>query len=339
MPNTMRKVVIASRNEDKVREMRELCAGLPFDVVSALDYEGLPEVIEDGTTALGNASRKAIETAAYTGEIAVADDTTFQVRVLNDMPDVFASRFAGPQASYADNVKQVLDLMRHVPAGRRQARFSSTVVWVDPRPRVTLGGEAEVPRRAQSRWLHNPFARAIEVKHPDEEYAYWNRLSNHHQVWQNYRMNMRAVMVDGGADVNRLREIVDRLVTPMLKGGRPADAPPGAVRLPDPRLWTANGPTAGDEPPTMVAPSGLPADAPGRTLAEAVWLEMAAEGRCLGHVGTEPVGTGGFGYDPIFIPDGTELTLAQLAPEQKHAISHRGHALRRLLDVVRQTYV
>ena len=57
-----------------------LCQGLPFTVVSALDYPGLPEVIEDGTTTLGNASRKAIVTAAFTGEIAVADDTALQVR-------------------------------------------------------------------------------------------------------------------------------------------------------------------------------------------------------------------------------------------------------------------
>ena len=75
-----RKVVIASRNADKVRELTDLMAGLPFEVVAASDYPGLPEVVEDGTTIEGNATRKALVTAAYTGEIAVADDTSLQVR-------------------------------------------------------------------------------------------------------------------------------------------------------------------------------------------------------------------------------------------------------------------
>ena len=75
MGNGTRKIVLASRNPDKLRELGALCQGLPFTVVSSLDYPGLPEVIEDGTSALGNASRKAILTAAFTGEIAVADDT------------------------------------------------------------------------------------------------------------------------------------------------------------------------------------------------------------------------------------------------------------------------
>ena len=72
------KIVLASRNKDKLREWRQICAGLPFDVASSLDFPGLPEVIEDGTSALGNATRKALVTAGWTGEIAVADDTTFQ---------------------------------------------------------------------------------------------------------------------------------------------------------------------------------------------------------------------------------------------------------------------
>ena len=99
----MRKVVLASRNEDKVRELKQLFEGLDFEVVSSADYPGLPDVIEDGTTIEGNARRKAIVTAAYTGEIAVADDTSLEVRELNGFPDIFAARFSGPEATYASN--------------------------------------------------------------------------------------------------------------------------------------------------------------------------------------------------------------------------------------------
>lgn len=62
---------------------------------------------------------------------------------------------------------------------------------------------------------------------------------------------------------------------------------------------------------------------------------MLAEGACQGRIAREPAGQGGFGYDPLFIPDGYSLTMAQLKPAQKHAISHRGRALRLLAHMIR----
>ena len=63
---------------------------------------------------------------------------------------------------------------------------------------------------------------------------------------------------------------------------------------------------------------------------------MLAEGTCSGRISREPEGTGGFGYDPIFIPDGYSLTMAQLTPAQKHSISHRGRAFRLLAQMIRE---
>lgn len=64
--------------------------------------------------------------------------------------------------------------------------------------------------------------------------------------------------------------------------------------------------------------------------------ELLAEGVCEGRIAGEAAGTGGFGYDPIFVPDGHECTMAQLTAEEKHAISHRGRALRRLAKLLRR---
>jgi XTP/dITP diphosphohydrolase len=64
--------------------------------------------------------------------------------------------------------------------------------------------------------------------------------------------------------------------------------------------------------------------------------EVLAEGVCEGHVARQPAGTGGFGYDPIFVPEGHTCTMAELAAEEKHAISHRGRALRRLARLLRE---
>ena len=58
--------------------------------------------------------------------------------------------------------------------------------------------------------------------------------------------------------------------------------------------------------------------------------EMIAEGTCEGTLITEPRGSGGFGYDPMFVPSGRTETMAELAPEEKDRISHRGRALRAL---------
>ncbi len=332
-----RRLVLASRNRDKLREMRELCAGLPLEIVSALDYPDLPEVIEDGTTLLGNASRKAIVTAAHTGEIAVADDTALQVRALNNLPDVFASRFAGPGATYADNAALVIELMRDVPDAHRQARFVTAVAWVDPRPEG-IATAAAAPGAA-ARWLHNPFARAIEVRDPAAASRYWDGLSSRGETWELYRQKIAAALVTHGAERRRLEQIAARLVAPLLGGGRPAGAPANAVQMPDTRLWTASGPAApGDEAPTIVAPPGLPATAPGRAVNAPIWREWAAEGRVEGWITREPLGAGGFGYDPIFRPHESDRTLAELAPQEKNAVSHRGRALRRLLTAVAEIY-
>src|SRR5215472_3003415 len=62
--------------------------------------------------------------------------------------------------------------------------------------------------------------------------------------------------------------------------------------------------------------------------------EHVSEGTLYGTLARSPAGTGGFGYDPIFVPDGSELTTAQMSPEAKDAISHRGRALRALAPVI-----
>jgi len=65
---------------------------------------------------------------------------------------------------------------------------------------------------------------------------------------------------------------------------------------------------------------------------------LTATGRLLGTVTRQPVGRGGFGYDPVFRPEEDQRTLAELPADEKNAVSHRGRALRRLLRAVRTAY-
>jgi non-canonical purine NTP pyrophosphatase (RdgB/HAM1 family) len=326
-----RKIVLASRNVDKVRELQEICTDLPFEVVPAADYDGLPDVVEDGTTCEGNATRKALVTAAWTGEIAVADDTCLQVRELNGLPDVFAARFSGPGATYESNADLLLELMRDVPDGSRQARFLTACVWIDPRPPRGLG---PVTPPAASRWLHNPWARAVELKDPAEEEAFWNAFVDRRRVWRDYRAQLLADLVSWGHDRDRVHRIAEELMAGVLDASGPPD---GSVRLPDPRIWWCDGPDSGP-PPTHVAPAGLDREAPGRAANADHFLEIRTEGRVLGTISREKRGAGGFGYDPLFRPEGREITLAEMEPADKNALSHRGRALRRLLAAVRGAY-
>ncbi len=353
MDKGKRKVVLASRNPDKIRELQELLADSPFTVVGAGEYPGLPEVIEDGTTILGNARRKAMVTAAFTGEIALADDTSFQVRELNDWPDIFAARFSGSGATYASNAQLVLDLMREVPDEARQARFSTACVWLDPQPDTGDGlDEASFPvlGPASRRWVRNPWF-GTRPFHPDSspvpgEWDYWNTLSDRRAAWREYATRMLADKTNyGGHDAEALAEVGRSLLASCpdspLASGQDEEAANGGgprMRLPDPELWTAPGPGGVLPDVSPFYPSGLPHDAPGRNLAQPLWLEIDTTGTLVGAVTREPIGGGGFGYDPIFRPTGLEATLAELDPEQKNTLSHRGRALRRMLKAVHRAY-
>jgi len=331
-----RVVVLASRNPDKLREMRELTEGLPFDIRSAADYPDLPDIIEDGTTILGNASRKAIATAAYTGEISVADDTSLRVRALENLPDIFAARFAGPDATYSDNSELLTDLMRDVPDGFREASFVSAVAWVDPRPSDVARG-AFVDGDARGRWLHDPFARAIHIKDPAAEDDFWSGISDRRAAWESYVSWALPLHPAPGIDAGRIEGLIERLTAPLRDGRRPADAPWSAIRLPDTRIWTAVG-RDDARVRTTVSPTGLPAEAPGRETNQQIWCEISAEGRVWGDIIRHPRGDRGFGYDPVFKPRDMDRTLAELEPAEKNALSHRGRALGKLIDAVRESY-
>ena len=118
------KVVLATANPDKARELAGLLEG--FEV--ALRPADLPDVVEDADTLEGNARLKAVAVAEATGELAVADDTGLEVDALGGRPGVYAARYAGPRATYADNVAKLLDELAGVPAPARTARFRTVAL-------------------------------------------------------------------------------------------------------------------------------------------------------------------------------------------------------------------
>ena len=190
----MRTYVLATANPDKAQEIRAILDGLDVTLIPRPD--DVPEVIEDGETLEDNALLKARALCEATGMAAIADDTGLFVDALNGAPGVYSARYAGEEATYADNCAKMLRELTGVDAAKRTARFRTVAA----------------------------------VAYPDGSWF----------------------VVDGEVE---------------------------------------------------------------------------------GHIAETPRGENGFGYDPIFVPEGTKgRSMAQLAPEEKHALSHRGNAFRALAD-------
>lgn len=129
-----RKVVIASRNEHKIDEMRRILneAGLSLDLVGIQEFPDLPDVDETGTTFAENALLKAREICAFTGLPAIADDSGLCVDALGGMPGIFSARWAGTHGNDLANLQLLLAQISHVASDRRTASFRCAAAIVMP---------------------------------------------------------------------------------------------------------------------------------------------------------------------------------------------------------------
>lgn len=186
----MKEIVIASKNEGKIREVKRILGELPVRWTTWHDLDEWPDLSEDGDTFLDNALIKASKLAEATGYAALADDSGLEVEALHGAPGIYSARYGGEEGNDALNVRRLLTELTGVSPGQRKARFVCCVVLYFP-------------------------------------------------------------------------------------GGKSLDA----------------------------------------------------TGTCSGVIAPEPRGSAGFGYDPVFIPDGYDRTFAELLPGEKDALSHRGRAL------------
>ena len=189
------KLLLATHNKHKAEEFQAMLGDLGVEVLTLDTFPHVGEIVEDAETIEGNALKKARAVYALTGLPAMADDTGLEVFYLNKAPGVYSSRYAGPEATYADNCRKLLADMKGVPPRRRAAQF-------------------------------------------------------------------RCVLA-----------LVAAGIAPILE-----------------------------------------------------------EGVCRGMIIEMPRGEGGFGYDPIFLPDGYDQTFAEMPLAVKNAISHRGRALQKMKE-------
>ncbi len=136
------KVVLASGNPGKLREMRQLLAPSGLEVL-AQDQLGVPEAEETGLTFVENALIKARNAARHSGLPAIADDSGIEVDALAGAPGIHSARFAGPDAEDAANNALLLEKLRDVPESARTARYQCLMVFLrhdrDPVPLICQG--------------------------------------------------------------------------------------------------------------------------------------------------------------------------------------------------------
>jgi len=143
MTNAMtQKLVIASNNPGKIAELNDLLAPLGLQPVAQGEL-GVSEAEEPAVTFVENAILKARHAARETGLPALADDSGLAVDALNGQPGVRSARYAGPDATDADNVQALLAAMKDVPDAERGAQFHCVLVYLrhadDPTPIICHG--------------------------------------------------------------------------------------------------------------------------------------------------------------------------------------------------------
>jgi XTP/dITP diphosphohydrolase len=128
----MKQLVLATHNKHKVEELQAMLVGTSIKVLTLDSFPHVGDIVEDEETLEGNALKKAREVFRATSLPSLADDTGLEVHFLYDSPGVYSSRFSGPNATYAENVKKLLSALQSVPSRRRGARFRSVLAFVAP---------------------------------------------------------------------------------------------------------------------------------------------------------------------------------------------------------------
>lgn len=138
----MSKIVLATGNAGKVKEMASQLENFGFNVISQSEFN-ITEAEETGSTFIENAIIKARHAAKETGLPALADDSGLEVDYLKGAPGVYSARYAGSEKGDKANIQKLLENMKNAPDDKRQARFHCVLVYMlhenDPAPLVCHG--------------------------------------------------------------------------------------------------------------------------------------------------------------------------------------------------------
>ena len=135
------KIVVATSNKNKLRELKELLIGFDVQILSLMDFPDCPPVVEDGESFAENALKKAQTICAHTGLLTIADDSGLEVDCLEGRPGIFSARYAGEGADDRKNYGKLLREIKGVTPENRGARFRCVLAIAAPsgRQRIVEG--------------------------------------------------------------------------------------------------------------------------------------------------------------------------------------------------------
>ena len=140
--NTLSKLVIASANAGKIRELQSSLKELDITVIPQEELN-IPDIEETGLSFVENSILKARNASALSGLPAIADDSGLEVDFLRGAPGIYSARFSGENATDALNREKLLSLLADVPASERSARYQTVIVFMrhstDPTPIICQG--------------------------------------------------------------------------------------------------------------------------------------------------------------------------------------------------------
>lgn len=132
----MKKIIFATGNQGKMKEIREILADLDAEVLSLKDVGIKADIVEDGKTFEENAQIKAKAICEMTGEIVLADDSGLEIDYLNKEPGVYSARYMGEDTSYRIKNANLIERLKGVPDEQRTARFVCAIAAAFPDGRM-----------------------------------------------------------------------------------------------------------------------------------------------------------------------------------------------------------
>ena len=144
----MKELIIGSRNEKKIGEIRGILKDLDLKLLTLKDFPEIPPVKEDGKTFRENAMKKSQSCQKLMGKNILAEDSGLEVAALGGAPGVYSARFAGKEQNDKRNIEKLLKLLKNVPKEKRKAVFKSTVA-------ITFAdGKTKVVSASYSGWIN-----------------------------------------------------------------------------------------------------------------------------------------------------------------------------------------
>lgn len=182
------KIILATKNKGKVADFEKLTENMNIEVISFLDEEiNFPDVVEDGETFEENSMKKALEIAKYTGMITVSDDSGLCVEALDGAPGIYSARYSGENATDSTNIDKLLEEMKNIPQGERQAKFVSVVSIAKPDGTVQsfrgeVEGEIIFERKGTNGFGYNPVFFSYELEKTFGEATMEERVTVSHRA-------------------------------------------------------------------------------------------------------------------------------------------------------------